>query len=159
MSDEEMILPYNENYALEKIDFKAINKMTAKDYHIVKTLAEYGLNMNQIATALKLSITKLNELIKNDPKFMESFNEGRTKLHTVILVSQLRMALPDPENGYQGNAAMLKHLGNVHLGQAEKMEIKEEKNIHVKLTWGSGIVPNENKENVIELKGDENNAN
>ena len=121
MPNEEMVLPYNENYALSRIDFDSINKLTYKDYHIIRKLAEYGLNMNQIATALKITVTKLNELIKNDPKFIEAFNEGKTKLHTVILVSQLRMALPDPENGYDGNAAMLKHLGNVHLGQSEKM--------------------------------------
>ena len=155
MANEEFVIPYNTEYALDRIDHNAIGKLSSKNYEMIKILASYGLNKSQIATALKISNTKLTELIKNDPKFEEAYNEGLTKLHTVILVSQLRMALPDPENGYDGNATMLKHLGNVHLGQAEKVEVKEEKNIHVKLTWGAGILPKENSENVIEQKGDD----
>lgn len=97
----------------------------------------------QIAIAVKIDRNKFTELYKTDEKFKNAVNEGKTDLHLTVLAAQLQMALPDPEAGYIGNASMLKHIGNVHLGQSDKLEIKEEKNINVVLKWGNTKLPEE----------------
>jgi predicted XRE-type DNA-binding protein len=143
--DDGYMTPYNMDYDVEKIKWADIKKLKSKDYDTIEKLSSFGLSQMQIATALGLNRNNLNDLIKNDERFREAIQVGQTKLKTVILVSQLRMALPDPENNYIGNASMLKHLGNVHLGQAEKIEVTEKQDIHVVLKWGNNTIPELNK--------------
>lgn len=133
---------YNTEYVMEKMPQGAlIKRIKNKDYDLILKLAGFGLSKNQIADAIGISSDKFKELINNDEKLQEIIREGELNIRTRILVGQLRMALPDPENNYLGNAALLKHLGQVHCGQAEKLEVKEEKDIHVVLKWN-----NSNKE-------------
>jgi hypothetical protein len=143
--DDQGFQPYNTNYSMQTIR-PCIEKFNKSDYELIKRLASFGLTKEQICIAIKIDKNSFANLYKTDEKFKNAFDEGKTDLHMSILAAQLQMALPDPENGYIGNASMLKHIGNVHLGQSDKIEIKEEKNINVVLKWGNTKIPEESKE-------------
>lgn len=134
--ENEGFAPYNTDYATENI---ALPKMKSSkiDYELVEKLASFGLNREQIAIAIKIRKDKFIELSKSDEKLNDAIDRGKSKLKLNILAGQLRIGLPDPENGYIGNASMLKHLGMVHLNQAEKSEVDIREDIHVTLTWGN----------------------
>lgn len=127
---------YNKNYAQDSIELPKM-KSTKIDYELVEKLASFGMNNKQIATAIKICQTNFTALLKTDDKLTDAIAAGKSKICLSILAGQLQMALPDPDNGYIGNAAMLKHIGNVHLGQAEHVELDVKENIHVVLTWGN----------------------
>ena len=135
---------YNTNIVMEEMPKGAlIKKLKNKDYDLILKLVGFGLSKNQIREAIGLSQEEFKRLMIDDEKLKEVIAEGELNIKTRILVGQLRMELPDPENNYLGNASLLKHLGQVHCGQAEKIEIKEEQDIHVELKWNVGG----NKEN------------
>lgn len=130
---------YNTNIVMEEMPKGAlIQKIKSKDYDLILKLVGFGLSKNQIREVLGMSQDKFKEMLNTDEKLKNVIMEGELNIKTRILVGQLRMALPDPENGYIGNAALLKHLGMVHCGQSEKLEVKEEQDIHVVLKWAVG---------------------
>lgn len=125
---------YNTNYAKEKINLRDLKKDRI-DYGVVKTLASFGLKPQQISLAIKIKYDKFKELLKIDEELKNAISEGQTDLHLSILAGQLQMALPDPENGYIGNASMLKRLGEVHLGQSEKLDMNIKEDLNIVLKW------------------------
>lgn len=142
---------YNTDYAKERVklcDLKSVDI----NYGNIKKLASFGLSNKQLAIIIKVNYEKFKELLKTDKELENAISEGQSDLKLSILAGQLRMALPDPENGYIGNAAMLKRLGEVYLGQSEKISMDIQEDIHVVLKWAG----KKNDEKIKEDDKDEN---
>lgn len=139
-----MMQPYNIDYARTHIDFHSL-KSSKIDYELVKKLSSFGLNQKQIAIALKMKLPTFNKYVQEDEKLRNAIEEGKSELDLTISMGQLRLALPDPENGYPGNAAMLKHLGEVYLGQADKSISIDTNDIEIQLVFGNKKIKDENE--------------
>ena len=154
MNDINQFSVYNIDYSISQIK-QRVKYFKNNDYELISKLASFGMTQKQIGIAIKINEAEFKRLYDEDPKFKVAIDEGKTDLHMSILAAQLQMALPDPEAGYIGNAAMLKHIGNIHLGQADKLEVKEEKNINVVLRWGNTKLPKESTEQSKEIDSNE----
>lgn len=147
-NDDNAFVPYNVDYARKTIILNQLKRSNI-DYALVKKLSSFGLNNNQLALALNIKYADFMNLIKTDEKLSNAIDAGKSELHVNILMGQLQMALPDPDNGYIGNASMLKHLGNVHLRQSDNVKVDVKEDITIKLKFGNTKLPDEN--------GDDNN--
>jgi hypothetical protein len=141
MSNEYNSFPvYNEDYSKQKIDLDEL-KISQTKYHInyrtVEKLMSFGINLKQLAEFMCITENKLKKLIKEDESLKNAIDKGKADLKISILTGQLRAALPDPENNYIGNAALLKYLGKVHLGQTETVEVENDGDVEIVLSFGA----------------------
>jgi len=90
------------------------------DYALVRRYAQAQCTQEMIAAALHVSIAKC----RADPEFVEVFHEGKEEGKNIILMGQFNLAA-------KGNADMLKWLGKQYIGQADKVESKNDDRVTI----------------------------
>ena len=90
------------------------------DYALVARYAQAQCTQEMIAAALHVSLATLT----HDADFLRVYAEGKEEGKQVILMTQFRLAA-------NGNTDMLKWVGKQHMGQADKVESKNDNHVTV----------------------------
>jgi len=138
VKEDGQIIPYNMEYSSDYIPPRDRRKTPKLDYNLIYKLSKIHCNEQEIADILGINVKTLANWKKEDSQLAQALTEGFADYKITIRRAQLQIALPDPENGYNGNARMLEHLGKTYCGQNEVIQVKQD--IKVKLSWGNKTV-------------------
>jgi hypothetical protein len=93
------------------------------DYSLVEKLAHLGCTEYEIAFALGFTPEYFSRRKAKEEKLREAIGKGSSNIKISLRQAQLKIAMPDPTNGYRGNVAMLIWLGKQVLHQSDHVEI------------------------------------
>ena len=105
---------------VEKGPAKRGRPKTEIDYALVRRYAQAQCTQEAIATMLHLSLSTCT----HDADFLLAYAEGKEEGKRAVLVAQYNLAL-------KGNADMLKWFGKQHMGQADKVENKNDDRVTI----------------------------